>query len=138
MIVDIGLSGKFVATGPRVRVKQPDSRGIPGFFLAIFSPVKGMGIGEVLIAPRSPWQNPICERLIGFIRRECLEHMIILDEDHLRQVLKSCIQYHHKAGTHLSPQRNSPVPRATEPPSRGTVILLPQVGGLHHRYARAA
>jgi transposase InsO family protein len=100
--------------------------------------VEGMGIEELPIAPSSPWQNPFCERLIGSIRRECLKHMIILDEDHLRRILKSYVQYYHEARAHLSLERNSPIPRELEPASRGKVISLPQVGGLHHRYARAA
>ena len=76
-----------------------------------------MGIEEVPIAPRSPWQNPYCERLIGSIRRECLDHMIILNEDHLRRILKSYFQYYHEARAHLSLERNSPIPREVEPAS---------------------
>jgi putative transposase len=97
-----------------------------------------MGIEEVLIAPRAPWQNPFCERLVGSIRRECLDHTIVLNEDHLRRILKSYFQYYQDARAHLSLERNSPIPREMEPASRGKVISLPQVGGLHHRYARAA
>jgi len=100
--------------------------------------VEGMGIEEVLIAPRAPWQNPFCERLVGSIRRECLDHTIVLNEDHLRRILKSYFQYYHDARAHLSLERNSPIPRGVEPAARGKVISLPQVGGLHHRYARAA
>ena len=100
--------------------------------------VEGMGIEEVLIAPRAPWQNPFCERLVGSIRRECLDHMIVLNEDHLRRILRSYFQYYHDARAHLSLERNSPVPREVEPASRGKVISIPQVGGLHHRYTRAA
>lgn len=100
--------------------------------------VKDMGIEEVLIAPRSPWQNPFCERLVGSIRRECLDHRIVLNEDHLRGMLRSYFQYYHDSRAHLSIERNSPVPREVEPASRGKVISIPPVGGLHHRYTRAA
>lgn len=97
-----------------------------------------MGIEECPIAPRSPWQNPYCERVIGSIRRECLDHMIILNEDHLRRILKSCFQYYHHSRPQLSLDRNSPSPRAVEAPWQGKAISIRQVGGLHHRYARAA
>jgi putative transposase len=97
-----------------------------------------MGIQEVLIAPRSPWQNPYCERLVGSIRRECLDHVIVLGEDHLRRVLDSYFAYYHESRTHLSLDRNAPEARQVESSSRGKVIAVPCVGGLHHRYTRAA
>jgi putative transposase len=97
-----------------------------------------MGIEEVLIAARSPWQNPYVERLIGSIRRECLDHVIVLDEAHLKRVLGSYFSYYHRARTHRSLDDNAPCPRAVEPPGRGRVVAIPQVGGLHHRYARVA
>jgi putative transposase len=100
--------------------------------------VKNMGIEEVIIAPRSPWQNPYCERLVGSIRRECLDHMIVLSEDHLLRILRSYFDYYHDSRTHLSLDRNAPNPRGVEPPSQGKVIAIPQVSGLHHRYTRAA
>ena len=100
--------------------------------------VKKMGIKEVVIAPSSPWQNPYCERIIGSIRRECLDHMIILNENHLHRLLGSYFQYYHYSRTHLSLDRNSPIPRDIEPPAKGKIISLPQVGGLHHRYSRVA
>jgi putative transposase len=97
-----------------------------------------MGVEEVLIAPRSPWQNPYVERLIGSIRRECLDHVIVLDEAHLKRVLGSYFSYYHRTRTHRSLDDNAPCPRAVEPPGRGRVFAIPQVGGLHHRYARVA
>jgi len=100
--------------------------------------VKNMGIEEVLIAPRSPWQNPYAERLIGSIRRECLDHVIVLNERHLRRILRSYLEYYLCSRTHLSLNRNAPIEREVEPPSRGRVLSIPQVGGLHHRYQRAA
>ena len=100
--------------------------------------VKHTGIEEVVIAPRSPWQSPYVERFIGSIRRECLDHMIVLTEDHLRRILESYFDYYHQARTHLSLDRNAPQPREVEPPSRGKIAAIPHVGGLHHRYIRAA
>jgi len=100
--------------------------------------VKHMDIEEVVTAPRSPWQNPYVERLIGSIRRECLDHAIVLNERHLRRILTGYFHYYHHARAHLSLDRNSPVEREVEPPEQGDVIAIPQVGGLHHRYCRAA
>ena len=100
--------------------------------------MKGMGIEEVIIAPRSPWQNPYCKRLIGSIRRECLNHLIILNERHLLRILRSYFDYYHDSRTHLSLAGNAPNPREVEPPSQGKVVAIAQVGGLHHRYTRAA
>ena len=97
-----------------------------------------MGIEEVLIAPRSPWQNPYCERVIGSIRRECLNHVIVFSERHLHRILTAYFEYYHNSRPHLSLGRNSPIPREVEPPSLGKVTATPQVGGLHHRYMRAA
>ena len=97
-----------------------------------------MGIDEAPIAPRSPWQNPYCERLVGSIRRECLDRVIILGEIHLKRLLSSYFDYYHHSRTHLSLDRNSPVAREVERPAMGEVISIPQVGGLHHRYTRAA
>src|SRR5262249_11644109 len=97
--------------------------------------VRAMGITEVITAPRSPWQNPYVERLIGSIRRECLDHVITLSERHLRRVLSSYFQYHHDARTHLSLDKDCPRPRPVQLPCTGdNVIAFPQVGGLHHRY----
>ena len=72
------------------------------------------------------------------IRRECLNQVVVLNEVHLQRILKAYFEYYHEARAHLSLERNSPVPREVEPASRGKVISIPQVGGLHHRYARAA
>ncbi len=82
--------------------------------------------------------NTYCERVIGSIRRECLDHVIVLNEAHLRRILKSYFAYYHKARAHLSLDRNSPIPRDVELPECGMVVSIPQVGGLHYRYTRAA
>jgi putative transposase len=98
----------------------------------------GMGIDEVLSAPRTPWQNPFVERLIGSIRRECLDHVIVLRERHLRGILASYFAYYHGSRTHLSLVKDAPDPRPMMSTNLGHVIELPEVGGLHHRYERRA
>jgi transposase InsO family protein len=97
-----------------------------------------MGINEILTAPRSPWQNAYAERVIGTIRLECLDHLIVIDERHLRRILASYFDYYHRSRIHLSLGKDSPVPRPVESAKAGEVIALPQVGGLHHRYERQA
>jgi transposase InsO family protein len=97
-----------------------------------------MGIAEVLTAPRSPWQNPFLERLVGSIRRECLDQVIVWNERSLRRTLQSYFAYYHRSRTHLSLGKDSPEPRAIQPPQMGSVVVVPQVGGLHHRYERRA
>jgi putative transposase len=99
--------------------------------------VKGMGICEVLTAPRAPWQNPFVERAIGSIRRECLDHFLILNETHLRRLLRGYLAY-NTVRPHQALEQNAPRPRAVQPPGRGRVVAIPQVGGLHHHYQRAA
>ncbi len=100
--------------------------------------VRMMGIEEVVTAPRSPWQNAYVERIIGSIRRECLDHLVIFDERHLRRVLSSYFSYHHETRTHLSLDKDCPQARPIHLPTAGTIILFPEVGGLHHRYERRA
>jgi len=100
--------------------------------------VKRLGVGEVLTAPQSPWQNPFAERLIGSIRRECLNHVLILGERHLRRTLARYFAYYHRARTHLSLAKDAPHGRPIERPELGRVIPIREVGGLHHRYVRRA
>jgi hypothetical protein len=97
-----------------------------------------MGIHEVLTAPRSPWQNAYVERLIGCVRRECLDHVIVFDGIGLRRILKNYFQYYEHFRTHLSLSKDAPVGRAVEPTALGRVVEIPQVGGLHHLYTRKA
>ena len=121
-------------TAPRFLIRDRD-----GIYGGQFKDrVSNMGIKQVVTARRSPWQNPYVERLIGSIRRECLNHVIVLNERHLRRILRSYFEYYHKSRTHLSLDRNAPIQRAVEPRRLGKVIAIPQVGGLHHRYRRAA
>jgi putative transposase len=100
--------------------------------------VKGMGAAEVLTTPQSPWQNPFAERLIGSIRRECLNHVLVLGERHLRRTLARYFAYYHRARTHLSLDKDAPHGRPIEQPELGKVIPIGEVGGLHHRYVRRA
>ena len=100
--------------------------------------VKGMGICEVLAAPHSPWQNPFVERLIGSVRRECLDHVLVLSERHLHRILTRYFVYYHRARTHLTLDKDASDGRPIEPPELGPVIPISEVGGLHHRYVRHA
>jgi transposase InsO family protein len=100
--------------------------------------VRNMGIKEVLITPRSPWQNPYAERLIGSIRREVLDHVIVLNERHLRRLLQSYFDYYHAYRTHRALEMDCPLPRPVQPPELGTGWEVPEVRGLHHRYERRA
>ena len=95
-------------------------------------------IDEVVIAPRSPWQSPYVERVIGTLRRECLDHVPVLGESHLRRIVRSYVGYYHQARTHLALGKDVPEPRAVHSPGNGDVIEIPEVGGLHHRYERRA
>jgi len=99
---------------------------------------EGMGISEVVSSPSSPWQNPYVERLIGSIRRECLDHVIVFSERHLRRILASYLAYYHESRTHLSLEKDTPMPRRVQALTEGHVIAFPAVGGLHHRYERRA
>jgi putative transposase len=100
--------------------------------------VRNMRIEEVLIAPRSPWQNPYVERLIGSIRRECLDHLVVLHERHLRRLLTEYFQYYHRWRTHRALDMDCPLPRPVQRLGDGSIREVPEVGGLHHHYARQA
>jgi putative transposase len=100
--------------------------------------VDAMGIEDVLTAPRSPWQRAYVERVIGSIRRECLNHVIVFNEASLRRTIKSYLAYYHGSRTHLSLDKDTPERRTVQPPKLGRVVAFPQVGGLHHRYERRA
>jgi transposase InsO family protein len=121
-------------TAPRYVLRDRDRIYGSGFA----NRVRGMGIEEVLIAPRSPWQNPFVERLIGSVRRECLDHVIVINEAHLLRVLREYFAYYHDSRPHQSLGGNAPRPREIELPSQGRIVAEPQAGGLHHRYRRAA
>ena len=92
----------------------------------------------MLITPRSPWQNPYVERVIGSIRRDLLDHVIVLNEPHLRRLLTDYLTYYHGFRTDLSLAMDCPVHHTVELPEAGEVIAVPEVGGLHHHYERRA
>ena len=100
--------------------------------------VAGMGIREVLSSPSSPWQNPYLERLIGSIRRECLDHVIMINQAHLRRLLAAYVRYSHQSRTHLGLGKDAPDVRPIQPAAAGQIVARPEVGGLHHRYERRA
>ena len=96
--------------------------------------LRAMGIRDRPIAPHSPWQNGYAERLIGSIRRECLDHVVVFGERHLRHLLKSYQNYYNEVRTHLSLHKDSPVSRAVQ--TVGRMLAIPVLGGLHHQYLR--
>ena len=100
--------------------------------------IRAMGIEQVFSAPRSPWQNPFVERRIGTLRRDCLDHVIALNECHLRRIFARYLIYYHDWRTHLSLSMDAPNPRMVHPPDRGRVVAFPELGGLHHHYERLA
>jgi len=100
--------------------------------------VRSLGIEEVRTAFRSPWQNPFVERLIGSVRRECLDHVIILNEQHLKRILAEYSEYYNQHRAHQGLDGDSPHGRSREPPENGEVVAVPYLGGLHHRYTRRA
>jgi transposase InsO family protein len=96
--------------------------------------LRSMGIRDRPTSPRSPWQNGYAERLIGSIRRECLDHVVVFGERHLRHVLLSYLKYYNEVRTHLSLEKDAPVSRAVE--RAGRILCRPVLGGLHHQYVR--
>jgi putative transposase len=118
---------------PRYLIRDRDHA-----FHGVKAIVDAIGTEEVLTAPRSPWQNAYAERFIGSVRRECLDHVIVLNAAGLRTILKSYVSYYTTSRTHLSLEKDSPTSRPVLPPAHGRVIAVPQVGGLHHRYDRCA
>ena len=121
-------------TAPRYLIRDRD--GIYGFDFT--RRVASLSVEQIPTAPRSPWQNPYVERVIGSIRRECQDHVIIFDERHLRRVLKEYIGYYRISRTHLGPEKDCPETRAVEVPEIGAIKSEPVLGGLHHRYFRHA
>ena len=100
--------------------------------------VEDLSIEEVLSTPRSPWQRASIERVIGSIRRECLDQVIVINEGSLYRHVKSLVAYYHESRTHQWLAKDAPNSRPVQPPESGRVIALPPVGGLHHRYERRA
>ena len=96
--------------------------------------LRSIGIRDRPISSRSPWQNAYAERLIGSIRRECLDHVVVFGERHLRHVLLSYMKYYNEVRTHLSLNKDAPAPRPVQ--SAGRILRRPILGGLHHQYVR--
>ena len=120
-------------TAPRYLVHDRDHA-----FAAVAATANGMGIQEIHTAPRSPRQNAYAERVIGSIRRECLDHVIVMNEAGLSRILTQYLSYYDQSRTHLSLAKDSPQPRTVASPARGQIVATSQVGGLHHRYDRRA
>jgi putative transposase len=97
-----------------------------------------LSMEEVLSAPRSPWQRAYIKRVIGSIRRECLDMSLSSTRNPLYRYVKAFVEYYHQSRTHLSLEKDTRGGRPVQPPESGRVIALPQVGGLHHRYERRA
>ncbi len=121
-------------TAPRFLIRDRDA--IYGTKVA--NTLRSLGVEEVITARKSPWQNGYVERVIGSVRRECLDHVIVFNRKHLRRILKEYFEYYHESRTHLGLGKDSPVPREVEMPGTGAVVAEPLVGGLHHRYFRKA
>jgi transposase InsO family protein len=129
------LREAFAFTAPPQYLLR-DRDGIYG--LEFQSRAQALGLEEVRIAPRSPWQSPYVERLIGSVRRECLDHVIVLNQAHLYRLLKAYFAYYHRSRTHLGLGKDAPALRPVQGPEEGKIVAFPQVGGLHHRYERLA
>jgi transposase InsO family protein len=100
--------------------------------------VRGLGLEELMSAPRSPWQNGYVERLIGTIRRECLDHVVVLNERHLRRVLSRYLEYYHRWRPHSGLGMDAPDGRRVQGVHEGRIVEVPEVYGLHHHYERRA
>jgi transposase InsO family protein len=98
------------------------------------SRLRATGIRDRPISPGSPWQNPYVERLIGTVRRECLDRVLVLGEGHLRQILSSYAAYYNQVRTHLALGKDAPLGRAVQ--RSGTIVAIPILSGLHHHYVR--
>ena len=121
-------------TAPRYLLRDRDRI----FGVDFVKQVKAMGIKQVLAAPRSPWQRAYIERVIGTIRRECLDHMIVFNEAGLSRHFRRFADYYHRSRTHLGLEKDTPESRPVQGPEAGRIVAIPAVGGLHHRYERRA
>ncbi len=121
-------------TAPRFLLRDRDAIYGPEFPRS----AGNLGIDDLPTSPRSPGQNPYVERMIGSIRRECLDHVVIWNENHLRRVLREYLSYYSETRTHLGLEKDCPEARAIVPPEAGRVVAILQIGGLHHRYTRRA
>jgi transposase InsO family protein len=118
------------ASAPTYLVRDNDR----AYGLAFQRRVRAMGIRDRPISPSSPWKNGIAERLIGTLRRECLDQMLVFGEAHLRRILSAYATYYNQARTHMALRKDAPIHRAVQ--RNGAIIALPVLSGLHHRYVR--
>jgi putative transposase len=121
-------------TAPRYLLRDRDRI----FGTEFVEQVQAMGIKQVLSAPRSPWQRAYVERLIGSIRRECLDHVMVFNESSLRRIVSTYCGYYHHWRTHLSLHKDTPETRTVQPETYGEIVETPEIGGLHHHYERRA
>jgi transposase InsO family protein len=120
--------------GKSPRYLMRDRDGVYG--LTFRDRVKALDIGQVVIAPHSPWQNPYVERVIGTLRRGCVDHVVVLGESHLSYIVRRFLSYYHTDRTHNGLEKDTPAPRPVAPKPMATARFFsyPRVGGLHHRY----
>jgi putative transposase len=118
---------------PRYLLHDRDS-----VFADVATTIERMNIQEVRTAPRSPWQNAYVERVIGSIRRECLDHVVVVNASGLHRLLTAYVTYYMQARTHLALDKDAPISRPVMPEAVGRIVVTPHVGGLHHRYDRVA
>ena len=121
-------------TAPRFLLRDHDKI----YGNAVVSALEQLGVTPIVTAVRCPWQNGYCERVVGTIKRECLNHVIVFNEEHARRILRGYLEYYHGSRTHLGLDKDAPDGRAVEPAELGPVRRRPMVGGLHSRYYRAA
>jgi len=121
-------------TAPRYLLRDRDRI----FGTEVVNQLRDLEIKEVLSAPRSPWQRAYVERVIGTIRREYLDHVIVFNDRSLYRHLQGFMDYYHRSRTHLGLEKDTPVPRPIQSADMGQIFTLPEVGGLHHRYERRA
>lgn len=121
-------------TAPKYLIRDRD--GIYGE--KVLNAIQNLGMQDKPTSPRSPWQNGYCERMVGTLKRECLNHMIIFNERHARRIIGEFLQYYHDDRTHQGLGQESPNGREIEPPNKGMVKSHPILGELHHRYYREA
>jgi len=117
-------------TGPRYVIRDRDAI----YGMEFQRRVAGMGLAEVPIAPRSPWQNGYWERFVESLRRECLDHVVALNERQVCRIVSSYARYHNRVRTHLALAKDAPEPRSVQSRANGRVVAFPEVSGLHHRY----
>ena len=125
------ITEAFPWTSAPTYLVRDNDRGYGRIFTAR---LRAMGIRDRPITPRSPWQNGMAERLIGTLRRECLDQVIVFGEAHLRQILSAYAAYYNQARTHLALQKDAPVNRSVQ--RFGTITAIPVLAGLHHQYVR--